>query len=59
MPAKYDQLIIINWLNVEVDQHAIEKMPILRELSGHRNIEVYYYIKQTDAYWDRILAESV
>lgn len=32
-PAKYDQVVVVNWLNIEVDMKAETKMPHLTELS--------------------------
>ncbi len=36
--------IIINWLDLEVDQHIEEKLPFLRFIGGFRNREVYNYV---------------
>ncbi len=47
-PAKYDQQVLVNWLDLEVDDMAEIQMPILRRLAGHRNREVYYYIRGWD-----------
>lgn len=53
--AKYDQQIIVNWLQLEVDPLATSKMPVLNILSGWRNIEVYYYIHDGKDWTARVL----
>jgi len=47
----YEQLIIVNWLAIEVDPDAPKRMPILDELRGWRNREVYWWIRDFD--WTR------
>ena len=32
--------IIVDWLDIEVDQHVEERLPILRRLYGHQRREV-------------------
>jgi hypothetical protein len=49
--AKYDQSILINWLEIEVDPLAIFKMPSLQELRGWRNREVFYHIRYVAPDW--------
>lgn len=44
----YEQLIVVNWLAVEVDQNAPKRMPVLDELRGWRNREVYCWVKGFD-----------
>ena len=42
-PAKYDQTIIFNWLQIEVPH--VYFMPILAELTRWRNYEVYTWVQ--------------
>lgn len=44
-PPKYDQCVIVNWLQTEVDMKAHKKMPILIRLSRWRNREVYSWLQ--------------
>jgi hypothetical protein len=44
-PAKYDQIVVVNWLQMEVDASAPIKMPILNELTRWRNREVYRWVR--------------
>ncbi len=48
-PAKYEQRVLVNWLHLEVDDTAARRMPILQHLTGHRNIEVFYFVRNM---WD-------
>ena len=41
---KYDQIVIVNWLRLEVDMTATTKMPILEELTHWRNREVWHWV---------------
>ena len=50
-PLKYDLVIIWNWLEVEVDARAEQELPILKEILGHRNRDVYNYLKATNDQW--------
>ena len=50
-PLKYDLVILWNWLDVEIDARAERKLPILKEIVGHRNRDVYNYIKATNDQW--------
>lgn len=43
-PVKYDQQIVVNWLDVEIEDHAERWLPMLETLSGHRNREVHSYV---------------
>lgn len=45
----YQQEIIVNWLDMEVEPDAPGRMPILNELRSCRNREVYYFIAEG---WD-------
>ena len=47
-PAKYEQQVIVNWLEMEVDPSAPMRMPVLTNLSGWRNREVYYFVHGYD-----------
>lgn len=40
----YQQKIIVNWLDIEVEPDAPTRMPLLNELRSWRNREVYYFI---------------
>ncbi len=51
-PLKYDLVIIWNWLDVEIDARAERELPILQRLAGHRNRDVYNYIKGTNEQWE-------
>lgn len=55
-PIKYDEVIIVGWLDLEVDARAPERMPILNKLSGHRRRDVYGFIKKTNDDWFNALA---
>ena len=46
--VKQEQQILLDWLQREVDQHKIATMPVLIDLSGWRNREVYQYIQSYD-----------
>ncbi len=50
-PAKYDQLIIINWLELEIEPFAPLRMPLLNVIKGWRNRDVYYFIKDEWPDW--------
>jgi hypothetical protein len=50
-PAKYDRLIIINWLEFEVDPRAPFRMPLLHFIKGWRNRDVYYFIRDEWPDW--------
>ena len=50
-PLKYDLVIIWNWLDVEIDAEAEQELPILKRIVGHRNRDVYNYIKATNDQW--------
>lgn len=53
-PAKYDQIIIFNWLQIEV---PLEKqMPVLNSLSHWRNYDVYCWVQEhKDEYYLRMM----
>jgi hypothetical protein len=50
-PLKYDLVILWNWLDVEIDAKAEQELPLLKKIVGHRNRDVYNYIKATDDQW--------
>jgi hypothetical protein len=50
-PLKYDLVIVWNWLDVEIDARAEQNLPILKEIVGHRNRDVYDYVKATNDHW--------
>jgi hypothetical protein len=50
-PLKYDLVIIWNWLEVEIDARAEHELPVLTEIIGHRNRDVYNYVKATNDQW--------
>jgi hypothetical protein len=52
-PLKYDLVILWNWLDVEIDAKAEQELPFLKKIVGHRNRDVYNYIKATDDQWAR------
>jgi hypothetical protein len=53
----YQQQIIVNWLEMEVEPDAPRRMPILNELRSWRNREVYYFI--ADGWdWTKSLFET-
>jgi hypothetical protein len=47
----YVQYVIINWLDVEVDETPPEWRPLLNDLTGWRNREVYYYLEYVAPDW--------
>ncbi|MGP0091822.1 MAG: hypothetical protein ACLPKB_17955 [Xanthobacteraceae bacterium] len=56
-PKKFDQVVLVNWLNIEVDRLAPLKMPILSRISGYRNREVFAFLQATgDEFWSRWLS---
>jgi hypothetical protein len=57
--AKYDQVVVLDWLDVEIDGRAACRMPILARLGGHRNREVYQFVTATsEEFWTRWLAST-
>ena len=48
-PIWFYQEVLFNWLDIEIDAHAEEKMPMLRELKGWRNREVHEYVWNMDS----------
>ena len=50
-PQTCQQEIILNWLDQELDPTAPDRMPILNDLSGWRNREVYYYVTYESSDW--------
>jgi len=50
-PLKYDLVIFWNWLDVEIDARAEQRLPILQQIVGHRNREVHNYVKATNDQW--------
>jgi hypothetical protein len=52
-PAKTEQLIIVNWLAVEVPAPAAIDMELLNSLSGWRNREVFYFIRYEWPDWTK------
>jgi hypothetical protein len=49
--VKYEQLVVINWLQVEVDQDKIATMPTLQHLTRWRNREVFWFIRNEWPDW--------
>src|SRR5436190_8869466 len=53
----YQQHIIVNWLEIEVEPRPPRRMPILNELRSWRNREIYYFI--ADGWdWTKALFET-
>ena len=53
----YQQHIVVDWLEIEVEPAAPERMPVLNALARWRNREIYYFI--TDGWdWTRSLFET-
>jgi hypothetical protein len=53
-PKKFDQFVLVNWLDVEIDNRAMQRMPILYHISGHRNREVFAFLRAaSDEFWSR------
>ncbi len=42
-PPKYEQLVFINWLEIEVDQDY--EMPVLESLSHWRNRDCWHWVQ--------------
>ena len=42
-PIKYEQLVFIKWLEIEVDRD--HEMPVLQSLSHWRNRDVWHWVK--------------
>ncbi len=47
--TKYDQTIVVNWLQTEVPQK--KDMPILKHLTRWRNKEVFYFVRYVWPDW--------
>ena len=47
----YQQEVVVNWLEIEVDADAPKRMPVLYDLKGWRNIEVYCYVRYEMPDW--------
>jgi hypothetical protein len=43
-PLKFDQIVVVNWLGVEVPYY-LEMEPALGKLSGWRNREVWRFVQ--------------
>ncbi len=43
IPATYAEIVISNWLDIEIVERWAEVLPMLKELSGHRRREVIDY----------------
>jgi len=44
--------VFVEWLDAEIEQRAEDRLPILSELKGHRNREVYRFVQDNrDRYW--------
>jgi|SRR5215831_1097320 len=55
----YQYQIITNWLDLEVDDHIEERLPILRSIAGHRNRECHVYLHEVSMpYWDVKIAAA-
>ncbi len=47
-PSAVYAYVIVRWLDIEVDMAAEQKMPILKDIAGHRRREVVDYIAAHD-----------
>jgi hypothetical protein len=56
--AKYDQCILVNWLAIEIDPLAIFRMPLLQELRGWRNREIFYHVRYVGPDWTTKMYEG-
>jgi hypothetical protein len=57
-PSWYQQchyFVVYNWLNIEIELNAEQRLPALRQIVGHRNREVYHYVQQLMDFKDREL----
>ncbi len=50
-PLKYDQVIIFNWLDIQITANPSKEV---QALSGWRNREVYDWVKQDKLWVDRV-----
>jgi hypothetical protein len=41
---KYDEVIIVNWLQLEIEDRAWLRLPVLEQIKGHRNREVHDFV---------------
>lgn len=57
-PIWFYQELIYNWLDIEIDMQAEQKMPELKKVEGWRNREVYDFIKH-DYIWSAVAKEWV
>ena len=55
----YVDVIVTNWLDVEVDQNIENKIPVLREIRGYRNREVYKWLAATRDYRDAAITKAL
>lgn len=37
--------VFINWLETEIEERAEDRLPLLKEIQGHRNREVYHFVQ--------------
>ena len=56
-PLKYDQIVILNWLEIQVTPNPTKEIPALKEVSGWRNREVYNWVKQDKVWVDKLAYE--
>jgi hypothetical protein len=49
-PVKYEQLVVVNWLQLEV-QPREPLPPIIDVLKGWRNLEVFCYVRYEMPDW--------
>ncbi len=50
-PSKYDQHVIVNWLEIEVQTVRPINKALLNRLRGWRNREVFYFIRNEWPDW--------
>lgn len=57
IPATYAEIVINNWLDVEIDDRAVEELPVLKEVSGHRHREVISYCNEHQKWIEEAVLE--
>jgi len=57
-PVTFQQVIVLNWLDIELDNNATKTIPALATLSHHRNREVHRWVGDHQDWIERWTAET-
>ena len=60
-PAKVPWVqILLNWQEIEIDDHIYEKLPIVRQIAGHRRKDVMNFCTESfRIHWDEEITRSI